>query len=155
MAKASLSPIPRERYPALPRLKVSRSGKIKEGGPAYHSSGDAVIHAKKMIRLDREEFWVIHLNTKNRMIGYEVVSVGSMSASIVHPREVFKGAIINNSAALICFHNHPSGDPTPSREDIDITKRLRDGGDLLGIRILDHIIIGDREYRSLADAGIL
>ncbi len=155
MAKMNVSPIPRERYPTLPRLKISRAGKICDSGAVYCTSGDAVSHTKKMRRLDREEFWVIHLDAKNRMVGYEVISVGSLSASIVHPREVFKGLLLNNAAAMLCLHNHPSGDPEPSREDIEITRRLKDGADLLGIRLLDHIIIGSENFCSLADRGII
>ena len=155
MAKLNVSPIPRERYPALPRLKISRAGKICDSGATYGTSVDAVLHTKKMRRLDREEFWTIHLDTKNRMIGYEVISVGSLSASIVHPREVFKGLLLNNASAMICLHNHPSGDPTPSGEDIEITKRLKEGADLLGIRLLDHIIIGSEDFCSLADRGLI
>lgn len=104
---------------------------------------------------DREEFVVIGLNAKNEIIFLNSVSVGSLSASIVHPREVFKAAILGNASCLILCHNHPSGDPAPSPEDIDITKRLVAAGDILGIKIMDHIIIGDDRYTSFADKGLL
>ena len=98
--------------------------------------------------LDREQFLVACLDAKHAIIGVNVVSIGSLSFSIVHPREVFKPAILLNSAAIICAHNHPSGHPEPSAEDRVLTARLRQAGDLIGITILDHIILGDdRTYR--------
>ena len=100
-----------------------------------------------------EKMGAINLNTKNRITGIHVFSVGSLNSAIVHPREVFKQAILNNSAAIILFHNHPSGDPTPSKEDISVTKRLKEAGTLLGIEVLDHIIVGDGRYVSLKEKG--
>lgn len=102
---------------------------------------------------DRENFYILHLNAKNIILGKELISVGSLTNSIIHPREVFKGAILNNSASIICVHNHPSGDPTPSGEDIQITRRLQKSGELLGIKILDHIIIGRDNYYSFEHSG--
>jgi DNA repair protein RadC len=97
------------------------------------------------------------VNRKNEVIGINTVSVGSLSASIVSPREVFKPAILANAAALICAHNHPSGAPTPSAEDRALTERLSQAGKLLDIQVLDHIIIGDgtTAYYSFADTGTL
>ena len=89
------------------------------------------------------------------MLGFHVVSVGSLTASLVHPREVFKVAILANAAAIICCHAHPSGDPTPSAEDTAITQRLREAGELLGIGLLDHVVFGDDRYVSFADEGLL
>ena len=103
--------------------------------------------------LDREQFLVACLDAKHAIIGVNVVSIGSLSFSIVHPREVFKPAILLNSAAIICAHNHPSGDPEPSSEDRVLTARLRQAGDLIGITILDHIILGDDRAYSFADQG--
>lgn len=101
---------------------------------------------------DREMFLVASLNTKNEPTQIEVISVGSLNASIVHPREVFKSAIVSNAASIICAHNHPSGDLTPSKEDIDVTKRLVEAGKLLGINVLDHIIMNDEgEYKSIRE----
>lgn len=100
-----------------------------------------------------EHFGILSLNTKNRVTGIHVLSVGSLNASIVHPREVFKAAILNNAASLICFHNHPSGDPTASPQDIELTRRLVNAGDLLGIEVLDHIIIGDGLFASMKQSG--
>jgi DNA repair protein RadC len=103
--------------------------------------------------LDREQFLVACLDAKHAIIGVNVVSIGSLSFSIVHPREVFKPAILLNSAAIICAHNHPSGDPAPSSEDRVLTDRLRQAGNLIGITILDHLILGDERTFSFADQG--
>ena len=102
--------------------------------------------------LDREQFVVCGLDAKHRMIGINIVSIGSLSLSIVHPREVFKALILMNAAAWLCAHNHPSGEITPSREDLALTKRLREAGELLGITLLDHLILGEGCY-SFADQG--
>jgi len=105
----------------------------------------------------REHFMALLLDGKNRIIKREEISLGSLNQSIVHPREVFKAAIRESAAAMIVIHNHPTGDPTPSAEDIQITRRLREAGDLMGIKVLDHIIIGEAETveatRSDASAG--
>ena len=100
-------------------------------------------------------FVAVLLDGKNGIIGFNVVSIGSLTAALVHPREVFKPAILANAAALILAHNHPSGDPEPSDEDKAITGRLRHAGELLGIRILDHLVIGDGSFRSFADERLL
>ena len=100
----------------------------------------------------QESFWALHLDAKNRPLCYQQVSVGSLTASIVHPREVFKTALLSSASSVLFVHNHPSGDPAPSREDHELTKRLKDGGELLGLRVLDHIIVGD-DYYSFADHG--
>ena len=110
---------------------------------------------EEMRALDKEHFKLISLNTKNRVLGIIPVSVGSLNSSPVHPREVFKEAIKRSSAAIILLHNHPSGDPTPSKEDIEVTKRLAEAGRLLGIDVYDHVIIGDRRFVSLKEKGIL
>lgn len=102
-----------------------------------------------------EQFVVVYLDAKCRLMSYDIVSKGSLTASIVHPREVFKGAIYKSAHSIVALHNHPSGDTTPSKEDILITKRLSDAGRLLGITLLDHIIIGDRQFKSLKEAGYL
>jgi len=97
----------------------------------------------------QEVFGILILNIKNKIVAVHEISRGILNASIVHPREVFKPAILHNAAAIICFHNHPSGDPEPSRDDIEITKRLVEAGKILGIEVLDHIIVGDEGYTSL------
>jgi len=100
---------------------------------------------------------VVLLDRKNKVIGLNTVSVGSLTASICHPREVFKAAILANAAAVILGHNHPSGDPQPSQEDRVLTARLAAAGQLLGIEVLDHIIVGDgtEHFFSFADVGML
>jgi DNA repair protein RadC len=103
----------------------------------------------------KEHFLSLHLNAKNQLIREVLVSIGSLSTSVVHPREVFSPAVRDSTAALIFMHNHPSGDPAPSREDRECTQRLCRSGRILGIRVLDHIILGHDEYFSFADAGQL
>jgi DNA repair protein RadC len=103
----------------------------------------------------KEHFFSLHLNSKNQLIREVLVSIGSLSTSVVHPREVFSPAVRDSTAALIFIHNHPSGDPAPSREDRECTLRLLHAGKILGIRVLDHIILGHDDYYSFADAGLL
>ncbi len=103
---------------------------------------------------DREVFFVMCLNTKNKVVAVHRCHVGSINASIVHPREVFKSAILNNSAAIILCHQHPSQDTAPSREDIEVTKRLVEVGKLIGIEVLDHLIVNaEAGYTSLKEKG--
>ncbi|MFZ3076424.1 MAG: DNA repair protein RadC, partial [Psychrobacter glacincola] len=124
--------------------------------PVIRSPKDiSILLMEEMRHLDREQFRTVLLNTKNQVLETEVVSVGSLNSSIVHPREVFKNPIKKSAAALILVHNHPSGDPTPSREDIEVTKRLTEAGKILGIDILDHIIIGDNRYSSLKEKDLI
>lgn len=109
---------------------------------------------EEMRFLDREQFRIVLLDAKNHVLGVRTVSVGSLSSSIVHPREIFKEAIAKSSAAIILVHNHPSGDPTPSREDVEVTRRLVEAGRLLGIEVLDHVVVGDNQYVSFKEKGI-
>ena len=110
---------------------------------------------EEMRYLNKEIFNIILLNTKNNVIAIENISVGSLNASIVHPREVFNIAIRRSSSAIILAHNHPSGDPKPSTEDVNITKRLIEAGSIIGINVLDHIIIGDGIYFSMKEEEII
>ncbi|MCS7458727.1 DNA repair protein RadC [Paenibacillus doosanensis] len=110
---------------------------------------------EEMRYLQKEHFVCLFLNTKNHVIGQETLSMGSLNASIVHPREVFRAAIKRSSASIICVHNHPSGDPTPSSEDVQMTQRLVEAGDIVGIDVLDHVVIGDRRYISLKEQGLM
>ncbi|WP_245243548.1 RadC family protein, partial [Mesobacillus selenatarsenatis] len=103
--------------------------------------------------LTQEHFVCLYLNTKNQVIHRQTIFIGSLNASIVHPREVFKEAVRRSAASVICVHNHPSGDPTPSREDIEVTKRLAESGKIVGIELLDHLIIGENKYVSLKEKG--
>lgn len=109
----------------------------------------------RFTRADREEFLVVPLDAKNAILGFHVVSVGTLTSSLVHPREVFKLAILANAAALVFVHNHPSGDPSPSAQDVAITKRLAEVGDLVGITVLDHIVMGEGRYVSFAEEGYM
>jgi len=106
-------------------------------------------------RETKEYFFALHLDGKNRIVCVDQVSVGSLNQSIVHPREVFKSCLLSNAAAVILVHQHPTGDSAPSSEDIAITRRLKEAGDLLGIKVLDHIIIGDDTYLSFVEKSLL
>ena len=101
----------------------------------------------------REHFFSLELNSKNQLIREVLISVGSLNVSIVHPREIFSFAVKDSASALILLHNHPSGNPTPSREDRECTKRLISAGNIMGIKVLDHIVIGHDDYYSFADAS--
>ncbi|MGE5405565.1 MAG: RadC family protein [Candidatus Saccharibacteria bacterium] len=105
--------------------------------------------------LDREQFRCMYLGRKNQVLATEIISIGGLASSPVHPREVFKSAIKRSAASVILIHNHPSGDPAPSTEDIDITRRLIESGKLLGIDVLDHIIVGDGKYVSMKSTNII
>lgn len=134
------------------RLKNYRiDNKIKINSP--EDIADLVM--EDMRYLKKEHLRVIFLNTKNIVIDVKDLSVGSLNASVVHPREIYSEAIRRSSAAIIICHNHPSGDPTSSQEDINITRRLYEVGKLVGIDLLDHVIIGDGCYISLKEKGIL
>ena len=104
---------------------------------------------------DREYFLILTLSTKNSIMGVNVVSIGSLNSSLVHPREVFKLAILSNAAAVILVHNHPSGDPTFSNEDMEITRRLIEASKIIGIEILDHVVVGDGCWVSFKEKGNL
>lgn len=128
---------------------------FKEGEKQKISSPEDVYRLiyPKMREQKKELFIELCLDTKNRIIREEVISVGSLNANIVHPREVFKLALAESAAHIIVVHNHPSGDPAPSREDIEITKKLAQTGIIMGITLLDHVIIGDGRHFSMKEAG--
>lgn len=108
---------------------------------------------EEMRVLQQEHFVALYLNTKNEIIHQQTLFIGSLNSSIVHPREVFREAVRRSAASIICAHNHPSGDPTPSQEDIHVTRRLVECGKMIGIDILDHLIIGDMKFISLKEKG--
>ena len=110
---------------------------------------------RKLRREQREHFLVLLLNARHEVLAKETVSVGSLNASIVHPREVFKPAVLASAASIVLVHNHPSGDPEPSEEDISISKRLVQAGELIGIGVLDHVIIASRGVVSLRSRQLL
>jgi DNA repair protein RadC len=127
-----------------------------ETGQPLHSAEDVYRHFRENLgREKRELFYVILLNNKNRKIREVKVSEGSLTASLVHPREVYNPVIRESAAGVIFVHNHPSGDPAPSPEDIDITKRLKEVGTVMGVRVLDHVVIGHDRYFSFNERGML
>lgn len=127
-----------------------------ETGQPLHSAEDVFHHFRESLgREKHEQFYVVLLNNKNRKIREVKVSEGSLTASLVHPREVYNPVIRESAAAVIFVHNHPSGDPAPSPEDIDITKRLKEVGDVMGVRVLDHVVIGHDRYFSFNEKGML
>ena len=126
--------------------------------PQLCSSAQAVsVIRTYLAETDREHLLVLTVDTRNRLIGINTVSVGSLNSSLGHPREIFKAAILQNAAAIILAHNHPSGDPTPSSEDRALTERIKQAAELLGIRLLGHIVVGDGTERffSFLDEGLL
>ena len=131
----------------IPRYKIMlvKEGNIPLERKHINSPQDVYNAVREIIGdADREYFMIVILNNKYCINGVNVVSIGTLSSSPVHPREVFKAAILANAAAIVLVHNHPSGDPTPSKEDIEITRKLVDAGKVLGIEVLDHVVIGDR-----------
>ena len=143
------------------RINIVSIKMVKESSFQYLarqilSPNDAYEMIKEQLAgLDREQFIIACLNTKNEPTNISVVSVGSLNKAIVHPREVFKTAILSNAASIMAFHNHPSGETTPSQQDIQLTNRLYQAGELLGIKLLDHLIIGDGTFTSLKEKGYL
>ena len=147
--------------PSDDRLPVYRIALVREPtaidlrGTAVRKSSEAAGVLRPLFEgLDREQFAVLLLDAQHRPIGANVVSIGSLTHSIVHPREAFKAAILANAAAVIVGHNHPSGSVDPSPEDIELSRRLREAGELLGIRVLDSIVLGEGDaLYSFVDAG--
>ena len=151
-------PRPRPYRVPVYRVTLVREGAITASAPRLRGAEQAAELLRQYLgAADREHFVVILLDHKNAPIGINTVSIGSLTASVVHMRETFKAAILANAAAILCGHNHPSGDPEPSREDRALTKRLVDAGKLLGIAVVDHVIVGDgtTTYFSFADQGLL
>lgn len=143
------------------RINIVSIKMVKESSFLYQtrqilSPKDAYEMIKEQLEgLDREQFIIACLNTKNEPTNISVVSVGTLNKAIVHPREVFKTAILSNAASIMAFHNHPSGETTPSQQDIQLTNRLYEAGELIGIKLLDHLIIGDGTFTSLKEKGYL
>jgi len=140
------------------RELASRLATHESGSPRLYLSGPedvADMFMREMSTLDREHFRAVLLNTKNRILGVRTISIGSLNASIVHAREVFKAAVAESAQAIVLVHNHPSGLPEPSSEDIAVTERLAEAGRILGIEILDHIVLGSQGFVSLKEAGHL
>ncbi|PLX90097.1 MAG: hypothetical protein C0619_10020 [Desulfuromonas sp.] len=156
LVQPGIGPAKAAELQAVFQLARRFSDSCLQPGERYLSSGDALSHFHERLRDQRKEvFLALLLDSKNRLLREVRISEGSLNASIVHPREVFAPVVRESAAAVLFVHNHPSGDPAPSREDIDITRRLKEVGDLMGVRVLDHVIIGNGSYVSLADRGLL
>ena len=138
-------------------LKMVRESSVLYQNRRIDSPRDAVDLLEPFLaNEDREKFMVLCLDTKNQPTTIHTISIGSLNSSLVHPRELFKVAILGNSNAVVLSHNHPSGDPTPSREDIEVTNRLQEAGKILGIEVLDHVIIGSNSrFVSLKERGLM
>jgi DNA repair protein RadC len=139
-------------------VKIVTIGLVKDA-PINNTSitkPDAILQLLKSTRqADRERFICFHLNARNQVNAMETVSIGTLNSAQVHPREVFKAAILNNANSVILAHNHPSNDPTPSSEDIALTRRLVQAGEIIGIEVLDHLIVTPDRYLSMKEANIL
>ena len=123
--------------------------------PTINSAKDAVAQLQELRTAKKEHFVVLYLNARNQLIHKETVSIGTLNASLIHPREVFKPAIDNLAASIIIAHNHPSGSAEPSEDDLEITKRLKDAGKILGIEIVDHVIIAKNSSMNFKEKGLL
>ena len=166
-ALSRLSAAELARLPGLGRARAARLLAVVElsrrwlseplrRGAAFRSSLDIFRYFHPRMRdLRVEQFRVVLLDGKHRVLAARLVSQGTLTSSPVHPREVFGPAVRAGAAAVVLVHNHPSGDPAPSADDLDITRRLVEAGELLGIRVLDHVVVGDGTYTSLADRGLL
>ena len=158
---ATMAPLEKGARHRIPRYHVSL---VKEVGSYWApvkkllAPPEVASMARQVIEdmgADREYVFILALDTKHQVIGLNMVSMGSLSASIVHPRELFKALILLNANSFVCFHNHPSGDPNPSAEDVSITQRLKSAGELIGILLLDHIIVGEGGYVSMVESGFI
>lgn len=139
-------------------LKMVKEDSVLYEVPVIKSPVEVYQAAKQLLALHEEpeeHFCIFCLNTKNKIVGVHTISIGSLNATIVHPREVFKAAMLNNASGIICLHNHPSGDPEPSRKDIEITRRLVEAGEIIDIEVIDHVIIGEQGYISMKERGLM
>ncbi|MEK4228381.1 JAB domain-containing protein [Solibacillus sp. FSL H8-0538] len=137
-------------------VKLVREKTMMYKNRRIRSPHDAYLLMKEFLGdVDREHFVVLCMDTKNQPTCIQTVHIGSLNSSIVHPREVLKPAILSNSASIICFHNHPSNDSTPSPEDIAVTKRLVEAGEIIGIEVIDHLILCEDNFRSLKESGYI
>jgi len=139
-------------------LKMVKEDSVPYEVPVIKSPAEAYQAAKQLLALHEEpeeHFCIICLNAKNKIVGVHTISIGTVNATIVHPREVFKAAMLNNASAIICLHNHPSGDPEPSREDIETTRRLVEAGEIMGIKVFDHVIIGEQRHLSMKEECLM
>ena len=136
-------------------VRVVREPQLPFPKPTISCPNDALgLLQRQLAFQDREIFCIVILDARNQVLGVNTVSIGSVSASIVHPREVFRPVILMGASSIILSHCHPSGDPSPSQDDIELTKRLAKAGEILGIEVLDHIIIADNQFLSLKEQGL-
>lgn len=156
IAESSLNKLPAKRVNIV-SIKMVRDGSILYGTRTISTPSEAAELGRRFIEdADREQLLVCCLDTKNMPNSISIVSVGTLNSSLVHPREVFKVALLSNAASVILFHNHPSSDINPSSEDINVTKRLKEAAKILGVDMLDHIIIGgEGRFCSLKEKGII
>ena len=146
----------KKRYIPMFQVRLVRDGSVTTDRKTVRSPKDAhQILQGYFADLPNEHFVALLLNTKNHVIALTPVSEGSLNASIVHPRELFQRAILGNCASVILAHNHPSGDPNPSPEDLELTRKLAEAGKLLDIAVLDHVILGDGSFVSLKERGLI
>ncbi len=138
--------------PVFESIEVNEAAETYLTGEPLNCAQTVFESFKFLQRETKEHFLALHLDTKHQLLCIDHISTGSLSATVVHPREVFKSVLLSSAAALIIVHNHPSGDPTPSQEDREITIRLKRAGELLGIKLLDHVIIGT-DFSSMAELG--
>jgi len=140
-------------------LKVVKEKSVRYNIDRHITSPQAVYEvATQVIEIQdqaEESMWMITLDTKCNLTGLFEVSRGTINASIAHPREIYKRAVLQNASSIALIHNHPSGDPTPSAEDTNITQRVSEAGTLLGIQLVDHLVIGDGNYRSMKEMGVI
>lgn len=148
---------PARKRVAIVSVKLVKEGNLYYANRTIRNPRDGAELCRKFLgSVDREHFVVLCLNVKNQPTHINIAHVGSLNASVVHPREVYKPAVLANAASIMAFHNHPSGNPDPSPEDIEVTHRLHQVGEYLGIQLIDHIIIGDEgRYTSLRERGVL
>ncbi len=144
------------RHIPIQRITLVREGTLSTPSRLADSAEAVVEIVRDLIgHADREHFIVLQLDTRNQVTGVHVVSVGHLNACLIHPREVFKASILANANAIIIVHNHPSGNPEPSMQDEETTRRLIEAGDLLGIPVLDHIVIGELGFVSMKQRGLI
>lgn len=155
VAEIIKNPVPRKRVSVI-KTQIIRERTLLYGKRRITNAIDAVEGVREVFQYaDREMVVVVSLDSKNAPLALEIVSVGNVNTSLISVREVFKHAILNNATAIICFHNHPSGDKTPSKEDYVVTKLLAEAGKILGIKLYDHIIVCETgEYFSFKEEGV-
>lgn len=159
LPKKKITPLQKTKLKALTELIRRTNSKASKQYTKIEGPRDVAHYLLPLFgQASKENFVVIFLNTKNKVIGHDIISIGSLSASIVHPREVFESSCKHHAASIIIAHNHPSGDPNPSREDISVTERLVKAGKIMDINVLDHVIIGsdgNEKWVSLKEMNLI